>query len=89
MKVVIPNTNTSTNKNRKQATMPKPIPVYDYRANKNGVQVSDSKIHGVPKCMVDGDGGCNPLHKTPHMGDRGLHGGVMIKENRKDKIVYH
>lgn len=69
--------------------MPKPIPVFDYRANKNGVRVADTNVHGVNKCHVTGNGGCVPLHKTPVLGDKGLHGGVLIKENRKDKIIYH
>ena len=66
-----------------------PVPVYDYRANKNGAAVPNAKIHGVPKCVADGKGACAPLDRTPHNPRQGLHGGVLIKENGKDKIVYH
>ena len=66
-----------------------PIPVYDYRPNANGAAVPNKQIHGVAKCAADGKGACEPLDRTPHMGNGGLHGGVMIKENRKDKIIYH
>ena len=65
------------------------IPVFDYRSGKNGVLISNTKLQGKYKAKVDGQGGLKTLSKTPVMGDYGLHGGVLIKDNDRPKIIYH
>lgn len=74
--------------NKKKPTPP--VPVYDYRTNKNGARLPNNEIKGVKKCAVDYKGGCDTVKRTPFIGNKkGLHGGVMINENGKGKIIYH
>ena len=60
-----------------------PIPVFDYRSNKNGAKVPQSKIKDIPKCLANGKGKCTPIKNTT-----GLAKGILIKEHGKDKIIY-
>ena len=63
----------------------KPVPVFDYRGNKYGAKVHQSKIKDIPKCLADGTGKCTPITNTPC----GLARGILVKQDGKDKIIYN
>ena len=73
--------------------MTKDIPVYDYRPYHNGNSIPNDKwkeIKGLEKYKLNPGGPVIKLDKTPKMNDHhNLHGGMLLKNGKKTKIVYH
>ena len=64
-------------------------PVYDYRWGSGQKQVTDRKILESSRKYIIYNGVKREINYIPHLGDHGIHGGVLQVMRGHRQITYH